>query len=59
MTNIAKQKTKEVSMKKVFHLEDVKLYQENDERKFEGQYVWQYGPPRRRCRFWSVFKKPG
>jgi HK97 family phage prohead protease len=30
------EKTDEVPMKKVFHLEDIKLYQDNDERKFEG-----------------------
>lgn len=30
------EKSDEVPMKKVFHLEDIKLYQENDERKFEG-----------------------
>ena len=30
------EKSNEVPMKKVFHLEDIKLYQENDERKFEG-----------------------
>jgi len=30
------EKSDEVPMKKVFHLQDVKLYEENDERKFEG-----------------------
>lgn len=30
------EKSNEVPMKKVFHLEDIKLYQDDEERKFEG-----------------------